>query len=308
MNSTRKIMALGFSFLLVACSAQHSEERVQYEPATAIQKEEAGKSAVKKDNHYIYSTAAAINLDPDKKFIRKVDMKFRVKAVEHATYEIENSIQKFDGYVSNTHLRTVVESSHNVEVAKDSLMEITYYNVINTMTLRVPNANLDTTLKEIANVIDFLDYRTIRANNVTLSLLSKQLEKKRNANYQKRLKDLNVQKSDKISKVQQVEREIFERQVEKDKALIEKLKLEDEIDFSTINLEIHQTLAYQLSLPVQNRVKSYEPGVLEIIGSEFHSGWEILLAFIYFIIKYWSIWLIMTGLFLLGRFIYRKYK
>lgn len=243
--------------LLVACSAQY-DEQVEYAQNAEMEEvtvEEAlnklalkeNKPRPKQDNHYIHSTASQVNRDTSKKFIRKADMKFRVREVEHATYEIENSIQKFEGYVSHTHLRTDVTSSYNIQVAKDSMMEITYYNVINTMTLRVPNANLDTTLKEIAGVIDFLDYRTIKANNVTLSLLAKQLEKKRNAEYQRRLRALKVGKDDTATNAQQVEREIFQRQVEKDNALIERLKIEDEIDFSTITIEMYQPMTYQLS-------------------------------------------------------------
>jgi len=319
MNTATKYIAIGISMLLVACSAQYNEQpqhegEAEYamkaisESATNKLKLKENNAAFKERNHYIHSTASQVNSDTSKKFIRKADMKFRVGEVEYATYEIENAVQKFDGYVSHTHLRTDITSSYNIQVAKDSTMEITYYNVVNIMTLRVPNANLDTTLKEIAGVIEFLDFRTIKANNVTLSLLSKQLERKRNADYQKRLKALNVQKDDTATNAQRVEREIFQRQVEKDHALIERLKLEDEIDFSTITLEIYQPLTYQLSYPAQSWIKGYEPGVFEILASKIKSGWDILMGLLLFIIEYWSVWFIFTGIFLLGRFIYRKLK
>lgn len=324
MNIQAKYIAIGISFLLVACSAQYEDKAVYVEEAEYTEEivEQLRENRAKlksgqidlaprsahKDNLYIHSIAAKVNQDTSKKFIRKVNMKFRVTEVEQATYRIENSLQKFDGYVSYTHLSTEVTSSYNIEVAKDSIMEITYYDVVNKMTLRVPNQNLDTTLKEIAGVIDFLDYRTIKASNVTLDLLAKQLEKKRNADYQKRLKALKVGKNDTAVNVQQLEREIFKRQAEKDKALLERLSLEDEIDFSTIVLEIYQPMTFQLSYPLQAHVKSYKPGFMDILVTSIESGWNILVALFIFIIEYWSAWLIFAGIYFLGRYVYRKIK
>ena len=311
--------------MLVACGAEQMKSARQlYEPEEAPVSEQVNeeieenvnrsselfkeRQELKQDNLYIHSTAGQVNLDTSKKFIRKVNMKFRVREVENATYRIENSIQRHGGYVSTTTLRTEIQSSYNVQVAKDSIMEITYYKVVNVMTLRIPNENLDTTLKEIVGVIDFLDYRTIRAENVTLSLLAKELEKKRIAKYQKRLKALKAQKVDKISKRKEVELEIFRRQEQKDNALIARLKLEDEIDFSTINIEIYQPVTYQLSYPVQSMVKTYEPGVFEVLASKVKVGWSILMGLLFFIVEFWSVWVILGGLFFLGRFIYRKLK
>ena len=324
MNTQTKYIAFGFSLLLVACSAQYEDkapymEEAEYTEEIADQLEanraklRSGHSDVVpqsrvKNNLYIHSIAAKVNQDTSKKFIRKANMKFRVREVELATYQIENSVQKFAGYVSYTHLSTEVTSSYNIQVAKDSLMEVTYYNVVNKMTLRVPNKNLDTTLKEIAGVIDFLDYRTIKASNVTLDLLAKQLEKKRNAEYQKRLKALKVGKNDTAVDVQQLEREIFNRQAEKDRALLERLKLQDEIDFSTIVLEVYQPMTYQLSYPSLARVKGYEPGIFDVLGTSILSGWNILVALFIFIMEYWSAWLIFAGIFFLGRYAYRKIK
>lgn len=50
----------------------------------------------------------------------------------------------------------------------------------NEITLRVPNTNLDSALIEMDKLVDFLDSRTITADDVKLKLVAAQLNTRRN--------------------------------------------------------------------------------------------------------------------------------
>lgn len=116
-------------------------------------------------------------------------MRFKVKNVAKSTYAIENTVARFGGFVSSTELRSNIINTSTAKKSNDSLVETTRFVVENNMIIRVPNTLLDTTLKTIARQIDYLDYRIIKADDVSLKLLSNDLSQKRNQDNQKRVED-----------------------------------------------------------------------------------------------------------------------
>ena len=135
----------------------------------------------------ISSSAAVAKEDSTHKFIRTADLKFKVKNVPQSTYYIENVISKFDGFVSFTNLQCKIIEQNKTKISQDSTLETTRYSVENNITIRVPNKRLDTVLKSIAKQIDFLDYRVIKADDVSLKMLANQLSQKRSATKEKRV-------------------------------------------------------------------------------------------------------------------------
>src|SRR5579872_3070337 len=135
----------------------------------------------------VSSSAAVVSKDSTKKFIRTADLRFKVKRAIEATYEIENIVSRHNGYVSFTNLESAIDNTSVVPVSEDSSLSTTYYILRNTMTLRVPDTQLDTTLKEIAPLIDFLDHRIIKAEDVSLQLLTNTMDAGRLGNSAKRL-------------------------------------------------------------------------------------------------------------------------
>lgn len=127
----------------------------------------------------ISSSAAQTGTDGNKKFIRTADLKFKVNKVSDATYAIESIVSKFSGYVTYTKLESRINRTTNTKIALDTIEEIIHYDMFNDITIRIPNYNLDTTLKALVPYIEFLNHRIIKANNVTLQILASQLEEER---------------------------------------------------------------------------------------------------------------------------------
>ncbi|MCX6210171.1 MAG: DUF4349 domain-containing protein, partial [Bacteroidetes bacterium] len=192
-------------------------------------------------NAFISSTAAVENnKDSTHKFIRTADLKFKVKSVIASTYDIEAITSRLGGFVTYTNLQSTVDNVSNTAINADSTLETTYYTVSNSITLRVPNTKLDTTLKEISKNIDYLDYRIIKADDVALQLLSNNLTQKRSAKYEQRLANAIDNRGKKLKETTVAEDVLLNKQEQADNAKVSNLSLNDQLNFSTITLAIYQ--------------------------------------------------------------------
>lgn len=237
------------------------------------------------------------NSDKERKFIRTADLKFKVKDVSKATENIESVTLKNSGFVTYTHLSSDVSHTNMTSVSKDSSLLTTYYTVTNTITIRVPNVTLDTTLKSIAQNIEFLDYRIIKAEDVALQILANQLTQKRNAGNE--IPDNTKVKSSILAD----EHNIRKKEIS-DEARIANLSLNDKINFSTIQLMLYQDPAVRHQLIANEKSPdSYRPGLGNRLAESFRTGWDIIEHILVFITQFWAIILIAIAAY----YLYKRY-
>jgi hypothetical protein len=180
--------------------------------------------------------------------------------------------------------------------------------VVNEMVIRVPNTRLDTTLKAIAKYIDFLDYRTIKADDVSLQLLSNNLTSKRNSVHVQRITNAIDSKGRKLQETTDAEESLLNKAEQADNARIANLNLKDQIAFSTITLNIYQRSNIRIERIVNTEEKNaYHPSIGSEIVDSLYTGWTILWAIISFFITIWPLILIAAILYILY-IRYRKSK
>lgn len=248
------------------------------------------------------SSAAAVEpKNSDRKFVRTADIKFKVKNVANSTYIIENATTKFGGFVTNTNLQSTISEKNEVKISQDSTLEITKYIVENNITIRVPNTQMDTVIKTIAKQIDFLEYRVIKADDVSLQLLSNQLKEKREANQEKRLTKAIDSKGKKLNEVVQAENDLNQKSEQKDNSKLENISLADQVNFSTLTLQIYQRETIKKEM-IANE-KQYRQGFSSKIMDGLENGWYLIEGIIAVIAQLWSI--ILIGI--LGFLGYKKY-
>jgi len=301
MKTTKAILYAGvLCTLLTCCSAKkHSEERTE-----SIAADSVAMSAL------VPSSAAEEKADYiDRKFIRTADVKFKVKDVAKATYVIESIVAKNDGFVTYTNLASNKSNTTTVQVSEDSSLESTFYNVENSITLRVPNTRLDTTLKEIADMITYLDYRTIKAEDVGLQFLSNKLAGQRIQKHEKRLVTIIDKQGKKLKETAQAEENLLAREEEADDVRLNTLSLDDQVNYSTVTLLIYQpeTVVSEL-IPIEKHIKPYEPPFWLKLKDAVYFGWDILEALILFVAKLWGILILGLGVYLIFRFVNRAVK
>jgi hypothetical protein len=274
-NHLRNFIACSFAFVLFGCS--NSENK-------------SDNLAVTNDSTnipYASSSTALESKSEDRKFIRKANLKFKVKDVVQSTYEIESITARMHGFVTHTQLTSAIENEDRITMSSDSSLVSTSYRVNNSITLRVPNSLLDSSLKEISRQIDFLDYRTIDAEDVHLQLLANELTEKRNDHFQKRVVVSGVDSEKKHSSLS-AEESLLMTQEQKDLARIDNLKLSDQINYSSISLYIYQNETVQHEMISNNKTDAFEPSFFYKLWDSIKIGWHSLISFVLSIAKIWA--------------------
>lgn len=252
----------------------------------------------------ISSSAAVEKKDSNRKFVRTADLKFKVKNVAKSTYSIENIVSKNGGFVTFTDLKSNINEKSETKISQDSTLEITKFNVDNTITIRVPNMQLDTVLKSMAKEVAFLDSRLIKSDDVAMQLLCNKMAQKRLTSHQKRLEKGIDTKGKKLNDITNAEDKVLGRETESDETVLKNLSLEDQINFSTITLYLYQRESIQQEIVANEKsVNGYRPHIGLQIWDSLKTGWFMFEAIIAFIVQLWALILIVV----LGVFGYRKF-
>ena len=293
------------ALLMWSCSQNRHSESLEMtdmamEMSASVEEKSISEDLNPSPETYISSSAALENPnDTMRKMIRTANIKFKVKDVIKATYNIENIVVKHNGFVENTNLTSQINYIKETPVKEDSILLTTYYSVNNTLVLRVPNIQLDTTLKEIAKFVEFMDYRIINARDVTLDLLSKRLEQNRLARYDSRMTNAIDNKGKRLNDVSDAENNLLYKQAQADEAKLANLQILDKIKYSTITLSLYQNQSIKYELIAKEKtIKPYSTPFSTRCMDALKFGWTIIVEFFMFLINIWSIILIAILVFL----------
>ena len=283
MNKNTKIvltlLALG---LVLSCKESASKENATYmEEATT-------------DSTSVVSSSAAIeNKNSNRKFVRTADVKFKVKNVAKSTYAIEDATTKFGGFVTYTNLQSNIHSEDRTKVSQDSTLVTTKYKVDNNITIRVPNTKMDTVIKTIAKQIHFLDYRIIKADDVSLQMLSNELAQKRSNSSEKRLENAIDSKGKKLNQVVKAEETLDAKKEQNDASKLQNISLQDQVNFSTLTLNIYQDESIKQEMVANEKsINAYRPNIGLQIWDSIKTGWFMLENIISFVVVLWPFALI----------------
>ena len=283
MNKNTKIvltlLALG---LVLSCKESASKENAAY-------MEEAATDSTS----VISSSAAVENKNSNRKFVRTADVKFKVKNVAKSTYAIEDATTKFGGFVTYTNLQSNIHSEDRTKVSQDSTLVTTKYKVDNNITIRVPNTKMDTVIKTIAKQIHFLDYRIIKADDVSLQMLSNELAQKRSNSSEKRLANAIDSKGKKLNQVVDAEATLDAKKEQNDASKLQNLSLQDQVNFSTLTLNIYQDESIKQEMVANEKsINAYRPNIGLQIWDSVKTGWFMLEHIISFVVVLWPFMLI----------------
>lgn len=294
MNKNTKIvltlLALG---LVVACKESVAEETSDYSENVAT------------DSTSVVSSSAAVeNKNSNRKFVRTADVKFKVINVAKSTYAIEDATTKFGGFVTYTNLQSNIHNEDRTKVSQDSTLVTTKYKVDNNITIRVPNTKMDTVIKTIAKQIHFLDYRIIKADDVSLQMLSNEIAQKRSNSSEKRLANAIDSKGKKLNQVVKAEETLDAKKEQNDASKLQNLSLQDQVNFSTLTLNIYQDESIKQEMVVNEKsINAYRPNIGLQIWDSVKTGWFMLENIISFVVVLWPF--VLIGF--LGFFGYKKF-
>jgi hypothetical protein len=290
-------------------SAEYSTKSAGSTSAPSRSTSTSGKDAGV-DYGMIVSSSAATdrNIDSKRKIVRTADLNFRTPNVAMSTYAVEQIIAKFGGWVSTSYLASSELLNYKVKVSEDSTLVVRKYVVSNTMVVRTPFESLDTTLKSLVPLIEYLDYRNITAEDVTFKQLEKELQQKRLAEYNARMKRHTATTGGRLSDVTEAERQILQQQERADAAMIEELKIYDKILYSTINIHMYESEKYEYTMIANpDEIQSYKPNFGRRLLDSLLNGWYIIQEIIIFLMNLWGVVLLGFLVFFGVRYVSRKY-
>lgn len=327
MNHSAKFISLmaGIVFLSAAGCGSKSKTPGSYynnqEQQSVTKTEETDKLILEKETGgYVDGTSTLMNkkdqmhtsvslnfsTDTGRRFVKTADVEFRVKDVLAGTYEVEDLTRHYQGFVASTWLENEVNSVQVVPVSPDSMLETTYYTMINTMVIRVPEAKLDSILRSFSPMIEFLDHRTVMAEDKQFELLANRLRRKRVEEMEKRIRSRTDSKGRNLGEVTDAEDMLYGRQEEADNSLIENLRLNDQIAYSTINLRIYQRQGIKREMILNDKnVEAYEPGFGYKLKQSFRSGWK---GFVSLVLLLANLWVFLIIIFVVVFFILKWRK
>ena len=294
MNKNTKIvltlLALG---LVLSCKESASKENAAY-----------AEEATTDSTSVVSSSAAVVDKNSNRKFVRTADAKFKVKNVAKSTYAIEDATTKFGGFVTYTNLQSNIHNEDRTKVSQDSTLVTTKYKVDNNITIRVPNTKMDTVIKTIAKQIHFLDYRIIKADDVSLQMLSNELAQKRSNSSEKRLENAIDSKGKKLNQIVKAEETLDAKKEQNDASKLQNLSLQDQVNFSTLTLNIYQDESIKQEMVANEKsINAYRPNIGLQIWDSIKTGWFMLENIISFVVVLWPFALLGF----LGFFGYKKF-
>lgn len=297
MNTVPKIsLAILLVALAYSCkNADNSENALESKEVSSKMTENAS---------VISSSAAVEPKKNNRKFVRTADIKFKVNNVEKSTGKIEDATTKFGGFVTYTNLQSTILEEDKTKISPDSSLVSTKFKVENTITIRVPNTKLDTVIKTIVTQIGFLNYRIIKADDVTLQMLTNKMAQKRSSISEKRIATAIDSKGKKLNQIIDAEGNLDAKKEANDAKTIENLSLEDQVNFSTLSLQIYQDESVKQQMVANEKsINTYRQNIGLQIWDSIKTGWFMLENIISFIVVLWPFALIGT----LGFWGYKKF-
>lgn len=253
------------------------------------------------------SSAALNRLDSTHMFIRTADVRCRVNEVADATYDVEDVVRDLGGYVSDTKLASTQTWQQSTQISDDSIKQVMHYQVSNTITIRVPARNLDSLLRALVPLVQYMDYRNVNVNDITLEQLAQQLEQKRLAVYNSMIKDKVIDETNKPDKIMNAADAILAKQAQADNAFLESLRLKDQVAYATLNLQLYQPETSEIAVLFREKpMEPYDPGIGERIGNAAYAGWKGFSYLLAGIVLLWPLWVIGAGVFIFVRWQIRK--
>jgi hypothetical protein len=279
-----------------AKAAGKTNEEVKTETNAPQHKTSQQKPTQQQENRNFYDSVY-VQVNANRKLIKTANLEFKVTDVEKATLQIEHLAYRYGGFTLKSEITSTTSQSNTIRINSDSVMEIGVKDIENNMTVRVPQFLLDTLLIKMAGLWVELDKRAVNAEDVTIDYFANDLRAKIHQKTANSI-DKATQQGGRLDDVVEAERVANQFQETAIQKQIDNMSLQDRVDFATVTIHF-----YQDEILYKKSVASYDiSGYEESFGSQFVDalafGWNIILGFILFLVKGWSVILIMVVSFL----------
>lgn len=302
----RQIIKVAFCIFLglsiLSCKRESSSAEAKTEVADSAKRMVESSVPPAMEEAMMSSSAAVVaKIDSLRKFIRTADLNFKVKNAYQSTHRIEDLTKGFGGFVEESSLNNEVVSTETKAISNDSSVMITEYQIKSNMVVRIPQNNLDTFLRSLTPMVEFINKRVVTAKDIHIELLSTQLDQLRNQQF---VEETNESKTNSTN----ARVATLQAQANADAAKIDRLMMLDKIQFSAVTIEIYQSSQIRYDMVENPDTKRFEPSFGTRLLNSLKTGFIVIEELFLFAVKLWGVVVFGFGIYFLVMFIYRKVK
>jgi Domain of unknown function (DUF4349) len=220
------------------------------------------------------------------KLVKTADMHFKVKNVQQTGDRITALTASFNGTVIHHIVNSTTSNSVDIRKSNDSLMRITVLNTTAEMTVKIPPANMENYIGQVAHLGIYINNSRMDINDKSLDYLSTRL-KLQNSNElvaQQKKGETNAKDPDNLLafKNNMVDQQIGNR------------KIDDSVKNSIVTLSFYESNVINRELIANDDLSAYNPPFFKRLSNSFENGWEIFVDVLVGLANFWV--LIPTGI------------
>ena len=312
----RAALCVAISGIVSACGQQgannspaapHALQRAEAPVAAAVATEEAKDTAQQAVQPGQMQSSVGLSNDANRQFVITANLQAQVADVYAAVLAIEEAVQAQGGFVISNSIEFQPWGQRTTVSTGQQQVKITeFYKPTANLTVRVPTAQTQTFLRNIAKHLEFLHHRQIDAQDVQLALLRERLNILRNRQLQSNIDDAAARPGTKASQALDAIQAKDKAQYAQDEALLAQKELQDQVAFSTIELVLQQNPVVRTSTePDTAAILQEARGFAQQLREALAAGWEMLMSLLIALTHIWPLLLaaVAAGM---GWRVYRK--
>lgn len=257
----------------VDITEEHEALAPQITEQYKMQLDETGSNKVKDvDTEFISSLNGMKSIPLDLKIIKTANTKYKVKSIAKATDEIQNAVVAFGGYISE------MRYEHNT------------YEKENRFTIKIPQLHFKETLDKMEDISEFIDHINISTHDVTEEYVDIKTRLATKREVKARYENILRNRARSVEDILKAERQIQTLQEEIESAEGRLKYLTNRVSFSTIQVELYETVE------LQDKPSVYKRTFGSKAGDSLKFGWEGIQVLILSILHIWPLLLVATGI------------
>ena len=187
-------------------------------------------------------------------------------------------------------------------MSADSSLEIFRFRLLNQITLRVPNAELDSTLRQIGRLVDVFDHRTILADDIRLRMMANAMAVRRAKAHSLRVAQAIDDQGRKLRETLAAEEALEASDEKRDQGILHNLDLADRVAYSTVTLDLYQRdLTRKEMIANERNIDAYRPSLWSRVVRGLKDGWELVELTVAGLATIWPVLALLGGAFWLLR-------
>lgn len=246
-------------------------------------------------NAKVVKTTDTIESHP--KEVKTADMRFQVKSVQQAAEQITALTTSYGGTVVHHWMKSTPGDSTDIRKSADSILRVTVINSTAEMTVKIPPANVENFMNQVADLGIYIKNRKMDVSDKTLDYLSTRLKLKN----QNEL--VNRQKNEAVSKKTPEDLLAFKNNMVDQQ--INNRKIDESIKNSVITLSFYEDNTISKKIIANNDLSAYNLPASKRMEMSFENGWSVFVDILAGVANFWVLIPIGLGTWLVVRY-YRK--